>query len=694
MASSAVSVDRFFELSLLGLVASGYFAVVGSGYLDAPTAVLTAAGLILRALIATGVLRLVISPRLVTFLTLAYISFYPLDCLYVSREFVPATVHLVFFLAVMKVITAKATRDHIFVAVIAFLELLSASVLSTSLNFFAFLALFLVFGVATFASAEIRRSMRKPRNLARGALRNLHWRLGALTLSLSLAILALTGGLFFLLPRTAQAAFRRLVPQRYQIPGFSNEMVLGEIGEIQKRSDPVMHVRFWGNHQPSGLKWRGAALSEFDGRRWYNPIDPGQILRVERGMLELADHQRQWRAKTGLSYEVQLSSTTSDALFFAGYPLRLRIDIPLVIRTLSDGYRIGFGGADGLHYGAYSALDPPPAEELGKLDRLRNLSLPRLDPRIPALARQITQHEATDDARALAVESHLRTSYAYSLDLPSREVPDPLANFLFDRRKGHCEYFASAMAVMLRALGIPARVANGFQSGIYNPVSGWHVVRASDAHSWVEAWLPGRGWTTFDPTPADPNSSRISLWSRVGFYFDAADTFWREWVLNYDLDRQLDLAVRMETSGRSFGVQWVESVRSAFGRLKSGAKWFVLQYGLALGAAAVLLFAIRLYGRRMWSWWKARERVRQVQRGGARASDATLLYARMLAALRRRGYEKPAWITPGEFVRVLPEGGFAPLVAEFTAAYNGLRYGGSADAAPRMMDLLARIERG
>ncbi len=692
MPGSAASVDRFFELSLLGLVASGYFAVVGSGYLDPPTAILTGAGLLLRAVIATGVLRLAISPRLVTLLTLAYIGFYPLDCLYISSEFVPATVHLVFFLAVMKVITAKATRDHVFVAVIAFLELLAASVLSTSLNFFAFLALFLLFGVATFASAEIRRSMRKPRNLARGALRNLHWRLGALTVTLSLAILALTGGLFFLLPRTAQAAFRHLVPQRYKIPGFSNEMVLGEIGEIQKRSDPVMHVRFSGNQRPSGLKWRGAALSEFDGRRWFNPIDPGQILRVDNGMLELSDHQSPWRAKTGLSYEVQLTSTTSDALFFAGYPQRLRIDIPLVIRTGSASYRIGFGAPDGLHYGVYSALDPPPAGQLGKLDRARNLSLPRLDPRIAALARQVTQYEAGDAERARAVESYLRTSYGYTLELPSREAPDPLANFLFERREGHCEYFASAMAVMLRAVGIPARVANGFQSGVYNPVSGWYVVRASDAHSWVEAWLPGRGWTTFDPTPADPNASRISLWSRIGFYFDAAETFWREWVLNYDLDRQLDLAFRMENSGRSFGVQWVESARSAYGRLQSGTKRFVTRYGAALAGIALALFAIRLYGRRVWNWWKALERVRQVQRGAARASDATLLYARMLAVLRRRGYEKPSWITPSEFARVLPADGFGPLVADFTSAYNDLRYGGSADAAPRMMELLGRIE--
>ena len=79
----------------------------------------------------------------------------------------------------------------------------------------------------------------------------------------------------------------------------------------------------------------------------------------------------------------------------------------------------------------------------------------------------------------------------------------PLAHFLLNDRAGHCEYFASAMAVMLREVWIPSRVATGFLGGTYNPLAGWYVVHASEAHSWVEAWIPGRGWTIFDPTPPD-----------------------------------------------------------------------------------------------------------------------------------------------------------------------------------------------
>jgi len=114
----------------------------------------------------------------------------------------------------------------------------------------------------------------------------------------------------------------------------------------------------------------------------------------------------------------------------------------------------------------------------------------------------------------LAIEIYLRTRFGYTLQLPRVLPHDPLANFLFERKQGHCEYFASAMAVMLRTLRIPSRVVNGFQTGEYNDLTSQYVVRASNAHSWVEAYFPGYGWVAFDPTPAAPLEVRNG-WSRM-----------------------------------------------------------------------------------------------------------------------------------------------------------------------------------
>ena len=242
-AGAAVSVERFFQFSLLGLVASGYLAVAGSGYLDAPTIVLTTAGLLLRAVLICGLLRLNLSDRLTTIVTIAYAAFFAADYFLLSRDFLAATVHLLFFLAVMKILTAKSNRDYLYTAVIAFLELLAAAILSVNFNFFLFLALYLLFAIAALTSGEIRRSIDRSTVTARSGLKSFYPRLSLLSALVTLGILILTAGLFFILPRTAEAAFSRLIAHRVFLPGFSNQVNLGDIGEIKTSSRPVMHIR-------------------------------------------------------------------------------------------------------------------------------------------------------------------------------------------------------------------------------------------------------------------------------------------------------------------------------------------------------------------------------------------------------------------------------------------------------------------
>src|SRR5579885_1981765 len=179
-ASAAVSVERFLQFSLLGLVTSGYLAVAGSGYLDLPTVILTGAGLLLRGLLIQGAVSLKISQRTITLATLIYTAFYLLDYRLLSRSFLASTVHLVFFLAVMKILTATSNRDHLYTAVIAFLELVAAAVLSSSFNFFLFLIFYLVFGIAALTSSEIRRSMAKASAASRAGLKRFSFRLATL----------------------------------------------------------------------------------------------------------------------------------------------------------------------------------------------------------------------------------------------------------------------------------------------------------------------------------------------------------------------------------------------------------------------------------------------------------------------------------------------------------------------------------
>ena len=699
LANAAVSVERFFQFSLWGLVLSGYLAVAGSGYLDTPTIVIAGAGLLLRASTIAGLLRFDLSPKLIVAVTLAYMGFFPLDYLFLSRAFIDSTVHLVFFLAVIQILTARTNRDYFFMATIAFLELLAAAILSTSSNFFLFLALYLLFAMAAFTSSEIRRSLQKPQTVARTGLRRFHPRLAALTALITAGILGLTIGLFFMLPRTADAAFRHLVGKRFYLPGFSNQVTLGEIGEIKNTSRPVMHVRFPDDRVPVNLKWRGATLSDFNGRAWFAPSTFSRwVAPVAKGVFELATGEQRRRAGRRLNYRVSLNGIDSDVLFFAGLPELVYMREPTVMVRGDGSFRLRHPPAEGFFYDVYGQMAGPESSSgeddfLMPRERRQYLELPQLDPRIPDLARRDTRAAPTDSERARVLANHLRRDYAYTLELPSHEVEDPLAYFLFDRKKGHCEYFASAMAIMLRTLGIPSRLVTGFQSGIWNPITELYVIRASDAHTWVEAWLPGRGWTTFDPTPPDPNPGGISWMTRLALWSDAAETFWQEWVVSYDLGHQATLADRMQTASRNISLRWASHIFDLAESWKPRAQDWLSHNGwwalLALIAGVLGAWLTP----KLWHSGHMHLRVNRLHRGQAAAGDATLLYARMLKLLKRHGYQKPAWYTPNEFASSLPPAPWGALVTQFTAAYNALRFGGQAEAAPRLSALLKELER-
>ncbi len=698
-----LSVERFFQLAILGLVTSGYLAVAGSGYLDTPTIVVTGLGLLLRALLVTEVIHLEFSAGLVTLVTLGYIAFYPIDYFFLSQSFLQATIHLVFFLAVVKVLTASTNRDYLYAGAIAFLEILAAAILSASLNFLLFLGVYLLCAMAAFTSAEIRRAMQKPHQIARLGLRRFHLRLAAVAASVTLGILILTAGLFFLLPRSANATLSRLVSHRIHVPGFSNEVTLGEIGEIKSDSSAVMHVRAESPHFPDNLKWRGVALSDFDGKRWSNPPGDVRTVHLEDGWTLVAN---QPQIGDALYYHVTLNAVDSDVLFVAGVPMHLRPQLSDIfgfrrdasVRMENDGsLHLRSLPPDNFRYSVSSVLEntSPVAEHAPLALRVRDryLQLPPLDPRVLALAEQVTAGLYTQFDRARAIADHLRRSYGYTLEFPDHEPQDPIAYFLFERKKGHCEYFASAMAVMLRAIGIPSRLVNGFQSGTFNPISNQYVIRASDAHSWVEAYLEARGWTTFDPTPPDPSAHTGGLLAKLALWTDAADTFWQDWVLRYDRGRQFFLAAQLDGASRRLRLGWLGRWSGIVGQWKPQIAARLKTYGSALAVLVALAAAAVFAGPRALRSLRMLRQVRRVREGQVSARDATILYERMLDVLRSRGFQKPAWFTPREFAASLPaENGM--LVDQFTAAYNDVRFGGKLDAAPRLSLLLEELETG
>jgi protein-glutamine gamma-glutamyltransferase len=462
-----------------------------------------------------------------------------------------------------------------------------------------------------------------------------------------------------------------------------------------------MHIRREKGEGLLDVRWRGSALREFDGKRWFNPAGGGEDIRVPHDRHQVTlKFEHPPRRSEWVAYRVQLSAMSFDTLFYAGMVQSIGINAPLLHYTPGGSLRVSGVSTSGLKYVAASVIEEElatprvPPEPLRAVERDEMLLLPDgLDVRIFRLAREViegaTDGVNADDAKARAIQKYLRTNYGYTLHLLPATVPDPLANFLFERRKGHCEYFASAMAVMLRSVGIPSRVVTGFASGVYNPLTGWQVVRASDAHSWVEAWISGRGWITYDPTPPDPNAFESAFMTRMSLFFDAAEQFWQDWILSYDLDHQITLATRVQQSSRGARPLWFER---AAGWLTDAGRSSAT-YAPRAGVALFLAIAAVLFGPAASRWWRGAMRVRRLKRGEGDASDATLLYRRMLGLLERRGIQKPPWLTPSEFARVLPATELSPLVEDLTSAYVEFRFGGKRDAAPRMVQLLDQLEK-
>ncbi|MCL6546549.1 MAG: transglutaminaseTgpA domain-containing protein [Bryobacteraceae bacterium] len=568
------------------------------------------------------------------------------------------------------------------------LGLLTAALVSASPVFFLNLGAFLVLLAGALAAGEIRRASRELRVAGGSGMGHFHLRLAGLVACVSASALLLTALLFFALPRTARAAFQRFFQQQRAAAGLSVEVQLGQMGRRLGRDAAAMHVRIVDEEQPLELKWRGAVLSTFDGRSWRAPTGVVERLAVNQDRVIVAGDEQRRRAGRRITYEVQLEPLGTEVLFLAGFPEVLWIGEPSVRRNEAEFYQLNGPPRERLRYGAISFLDPV---ETGQRPGPEWLQLPPLDPRIAELARRVTAYATSDETRAFALERHLMSHYEYSGEATPSPSKDPLAEFLFERRRGHCEYFASAMAVMLRTLEIPARVVTGFQSGSRNPLNGWYVMRSSDAHAWVEAWLPGRGWVSYDPTP--PTARGRAVLKGLYAYLDAADMFWQEWVMGYDFSRQVALAARVQSSGRDLGTQWLERSRRVAGAAWSESVAWVRRAGWGLAVLGVGLALLWLSGPRALRWVRTQQKVRLARKGRGSCSDATAIYERMLSLLERRGYSKPEWFTQDEFVRVLPAGATAEQVAAFTRAYQAVRFGGRQSELAALPELLEELRR-
>lgn len=605
-----------------------------------------------------------------------------------------ASCDFVILLCIHRLWHRRTQRDELFLMLMSLLLLCAGAALSAELTFgFAFLA-YSVCATWAMALTHLRfeieagrgpqgsAALLQSRRIATPAL------LGGLA---GLALMGLIGGaiVFFTFPRVTIGGLRR-ASRNTPTPGLGDRIELLGHGTVADDPRVVLRVRLDPDPGRKNLEmhWRARALEVWTGNGWraaagssapMRRLPPAPWLQHGYG-----------RTKPPLAADIEAVAGFSDGVVLTpeGWPLGVDFRRPLNSSGTQPHLLVGPAGdlfyqpvdIGDLHYVVTVNAEEPSFELLRRRPPRYppwvevDLKVPKdLDPRVAQLARQLGGGKDPADA-ARAIESYLQSKLGYTRDLDGY-VPDPIAHFLFVRKKGHCELFSSAMVLMLRTLGIPARNVTGYYGGQLTP-AGYYAVRAGDAHSWVEVYFAGLGFIRFDPTPAGERGSQLdSTWSKVVLLWDALQQKWRAFVVDYDL-------VSQAQAMRRLGAMVNEAARRLSGKAGTAPRLrAALLALLALAGAGLLAFVLR--------------RVRMPAFGSSRGPlldadqrRALLLWRKARARLVRAGVELSPSTTPREAASKTS----LPAASELASAYAAARWGGAPMPADAARTLLRKLD--
>ena len=331
--------------------------------------------------------------------------------------------------------------------------------------------------------------------------------------------------------------------------GLSDQMSPGDVSSLSLSNAVAFRVSFDGEVPPPYKRyWRGLVLHRFNGRTW-SGNDPAMGSRPRDDVEYLGDP---------ISYQVTMEPTRQHWVFALDVPYDTDLDRTFMARQqqLARIQPID----QRISYNAVSHTDFRLNNELGRTARQYYLALPEnSNPRTLEMSRNMRETAGSaEDFINQVLKKFNNEEFFYTLEPPPLGN-NPVDRFLFDTKRGFCEHYASAFAVMMRAVGIPSRIVLGYQGGEMNPMGEYMIVRQADAHAWTEVWLPGRGWYRVDPTaavaPERIEEGRYgamldgvgAAWGltapsewlyQVTMTWDALNTKWNEWILAYGPDNQ------------------------------------------------------------------------------------------------------------------------------------------------------------
>jgi protein-glutamine gamma-glutamyltransferase len=698
-----ISFHTYFKLLSFVVAFSGLFSLFVSGSVGIPATILFLFVLITAWFLEDSDWQL--SERFALVMIFLAIPIFYLDWKFqlfgsVKEQLaVSALSRLILTLGAIKLLQRKADRDWIFLYVIAFFEILLAAGVSISPTYIASLALFLLFSVLAIIAFEIKKTSHSVKNKQTSVITEQS--LPAKTVSqlpfvailLLFTILTFAVPTFFFLPRFSGAGIGSNFGNSHSLTGFSDRVTLGDIGKIQQSDETVMRVKVDNplNVQIQNLRWRGVALDNFDNKTWKKtPIIAEILTKENNGFFRLNT------AKTDVNLVTQtvyLESIETSVLFNLSKPIQVFANYLSIAKDKEDSYTIAGSDAGRTSYKVISDVSYPKIADLrnenpvlsDEFDK-RYVQLPQIDPRISLKAKEIIEQAKALNRydKAKAIETYLQNNFAYTLDLKVG-TDEPVTDFLFNVKAGHCEYFATSMAVMLRTQGIASRVVNGFQQGEYNETADVFVVKQRNAHSWVEVYFPEKDvWITFDPTPFAGQNSPVAdatFSSQISKYLEGLESIWIQYFVSYDKEEQRSLAKTFRNKFAEYQVKssvWLIEMQNtllAWWRDISGEQGFeariyaiIYAVGIILTTALAIVISI-WFGRGIWRlrfWRKLWSRL-------SRKPQTPIIefYQRMIIALDRKGYKRELSQTPLEFALSLN----MSEAVKITEHYNRVRFG-------------------
>jgi len=521
-------IDLLLLITAHAIIVCGLMCVVLTGQIPVPLWLLALAAHPLSILMRSRQGRYFFN----TIVILAF-GYFLLLYFVLQTPFLDAFTQFLIVVQAVKLFYLEKAKDYLQLAGLGLFTVLAAAGLTTQFYYLFFLFTFLLVGIWFLFLLHLKRGIEQQSTLSPPPRALTSPSIFAGISAVAFCSFIITIFIFFALPRITLSVSGT---ERWggTSTGFSETVDLGTVGSVRLDNRVVMRVELpqFNERPPFPLYWRGTSYARWNGQTWERGDTVEKIPRTKGGGIILHND----KGDTEAIYQIIMIEPLGTDILFCLYP-------PLEIRGRFSHVLIDEGG--GIHlpsepYGRYnyevysaSRLRRRRYDGITAKPQMVHLLVPEGKKTLVPLAHKITAGATSADEKVQRVISYLHNTCTYSLNPRRDERFPPLEDFLAHSREGYCEHFATAATLLLRATGVPTRLASGFAQGEWNALGRYVMVRQRDAHTWIETYLPDKGWVPFDPTPTAEPQPTLPLVSSVYRYYDFLKLKWNRYIIRY-----------------------------------------------------------------------------------------------------------------------------------------------------------------